>query len=217
LYWRARVPGDDEAVLALFARIATLSSATAQLATVSLRGRAAAQHLFRVCCGLESLVLGEAEILGQVRAALEACTGAGPFLEGVVLSALRAGRLARAETAIGVGVLSVASAAVQALATRLVMPTSRVAIVGAGDTGLKAARHLRAIRVGSLVLANRTRARAEHEAVSLSAEASGLDALPALLADVDAVMCRPEHAAGSRARRGAWHRAHRLADARAAG
>ena len=59
--------------------------------------------------------IGEAEILGQVRAALDASPGAGPFLRGVVHAALRAGRQARAETALGVGAQSVASAAVQLL------------------------------------------------------------------------------------------------------
>ena len=78
-----------------------------------LCGSAAATHLFRVCAGLESLVLGEAEILGQVRAALESSPGAGGFLRGVVQAALRAGGLIRAETALGVGAQSVASAAVQ--------------------------------------------------------------------------------------------------------
>jgi glutamyl-tRNA reductase len=189
LYWRARVPGDDEAVLARFDRVVDLPAGEVMRDSVRLRGRAAAEHLFRVCCGLESLVLGEAEVLGQVRAAMDACTGAGPFLEGVALAALRAGRLARADTAIGVGVLSVASAAVQCLESELLIADSRVLIVGTGDTGLKAARHLRAIGVGELVLANRTRTRAESEAATLEAEATGLEVLPDHLATVDAVVC----------------------------
>jgi len=189
LYWRARVPGDDEAVLELFERVVDLPTGGVMRDSVRLHGRAAAEHLFRVCCGLESLVLGEAEVLGQVRAAMEASTGAGPFLEGVALAALRAGRLARAETAIGVGALSVASAAVQSLESELLVRDSRVLIVGTGDTGMKAARHLRAIGVGELVLANRTKTRAESEAVGLEAEATGLDVLPEHLVNVDAVVC----------------------------
>jgi glutamyl-tRNA reductase len=189
LYWRARVAGDDETVLELFERCVDLPPGETSRNSVWLRGRGAAQHLFRVCCGLESLVLGEAEILGQVRAAMDACTGAGPFLGGVVLAALRAGRLARAETAIGVGALSVASAAVQCLEASLRLQDSRVLVIGAGDTGMKAARHLRAIGVGEMVLANRTRARAESGAIAVHAEATGLDALPEHLDHVDAVIC----------------------------
>ena len=189
VYWRARVPGDDETVLALFRHAIGLTPGGFTGNEVRLAGRAAADHLFRVCCGLESLVLGEAEILGQVRAAMDACTGAGPFMEGVVLAALKAGRLARAETAIGVGALSVASAAVQCLESELGVSESRVLIVGTGDTGMKAARHLRAIGVGELVLANRTKARAEAGAVLLEAEATGLDVLPEHLTAVDAVVC----------------------------
>jgi glutamyl-tRNA reductase len=189
VYWRARVPGDDEAVLALFYRTVGLPPGEVTGSEMRLRGRAAADHLFRVCCGLESLVLGEAEILGQVRSAMDACTGAGPFIEGVVVAALRAGRLARAETAIGVGALSVASAAVQSLTSELGISQSRVLIVGTGSTGMKAARHLRAIGVGELVLANRTKARAEAGAALLEAEATGLDVLPEHLTAVDAVVC----------------------------
>jgi glutamyl-tRNA reductase len=189
VYWRARVPGDDETVVALFNRTIGLLAVETTAHAVSLRGRAAADHLFRVCCGLESLVLGEAEILGQVRSAIDACRGAGPFLEGVALAALKAGRLARTETAIGVGVLSVASAAVQCLEAELGIVQSRVLIVGTGDTGMKAARHLRAIGVGELVLANRTKTRAEAGAVQVEAEATGLDVLPDHLITVDAVVC----------------------------
>jgi glutamyl-tRNA reductase len=189
LYWRARVPGDADAVERAVARAFGTAHTAALSAAARLSGRAAALHLFRVCAGLESLVLGEAEILGQVRAALDACPGAGPFLEGVVRAALRAGRMARAETAIGVGALSVASAAVHLLAESLPLGGSRVLVVGAGDTGLKAARHLRALGAGELVVANRTVARARAAAASLGAEAVGLDDLAGELVRADAIVC----------------------------
>ena len=176
---------------------------------------AAALHLFRVCAGLESLVLGEAEILGQVRAALDACTGAGPFLEGVVRAALRTGRMARAETAIGVGALSVASAAVHLLSESLPLAESRVLVVGAGDTGLKAARHLRALGVGQLVVANRSVARAQSVAAPLRADAVGLDRLADELASADAIVCAvgapaPVIGADELARAAATRRGRRL-------
>jgi glutamyl-tRNA reductase len=175
LYWRAGGAGDDEAAARTFARL--VGGASAGPAPTRLVGRHAATHLFRICAGLESLVLGEAEILGQVRAALEACPGAGRFLTGVVQAALRAGRLARAETAIGVGALSVASAAVTLLAERLPLARSRVLVIGAGATGLKVARHLRALGVAEIVLANRTLARAVDRGAALGATPVALDAV----------------------------------------
>ena len=187
LYWRARVPGDDEAATRAFLE-ATGGTRGGGPVPTRLHGRAAADHLFRVCAGLESLVLGEAEILGQVRAALDACSGAGPFLTGVVQAALRTGRLARAETAIGVGAMSVASAAVKLLAGQVALARSRVLVIGAGATGLKVARHLRALGVRQIVLANRTVERAEAEAATLGATAVSLDHLADELALADAVI-----------------------------
>lgn len=189
IYWHAGNPNDSETVQRMFADAVGAPRSWLADATLSLAGEAAAGHLFRVCAGLESLVLGEAEILGQVRSALDACTGAGPFLHGVVRAAIRAGRMARAETAIGVGAQSVASAAVQMLAKTLALPAARVVVVGAGDTGLKAARHLRSLGVGELVVVNRTLARAEQLGHAVSAEAVGLDGLPSELCRADAVVC----------------------------
>lgn len=189
MYWQAQRPGDSEAVERGFAQALGVATLPPLVTGGRLAGEAAAQHLFRVCAGLESLVLGEAEILGQVRAALEACTHSGAFLTGVVQAALRTGRMARAETAIGVGALSVASAAVQLLGRAVPLVGARVVVVGAGDTGLKAARHLRALRVGTLVVANRTASRATQLAAVVSGEAIGLDALAGELARADAVVC----------------------------
>jgi len=189
VYWRARVPGDEERVRALVG--AQLDASVSAIADESpvLRGRAAARHLFRVCSGLESLALGEAEILGQTRSALEQATNAGPFLRGLVVAALRTGGMARAETKIGVGALSVASAAVQLVAAAIPLDRSRVLVLGAGATGVKAARHLRGLGVGHLVLANRTRERAEAAAQAWQAEVIDLDAVGDELARADAVVC----------------------------
>ena len=134
-------------------------------------------------------MLGEAEILGQVRAALAANRACGPFLQGVVMAALRTGRMARAETGIGVGAQSVASAAVQLVAASLSLSQSHVVVVGAGTTGLKAARHLRALEAGRVTVANRTRERADAVAASVDADSIGLDGLLDEIGDADAVIC----------------------------
>jgi len=188
LYWRSRAAEDDrEAIGLLASAVGSLSEAVVGRSR-SLSGDAAAIHLFRVCAGLESLVLGEAEVLGQVRAALDASPGAGPLLAGVFRAAVRAAGAARAETAIGKGAISVASTAVQRLSAHIPVSGCRVLVVGAGDTARKTARHLRAIGVGSLVVTNRTRSRADNLAVSVNAAVAEWDTLPNELLRADAVI-----------------------------
>jgi glutamyl-tRNA reductase len=108
-----------------------------------LRDHAAALHLFRVAAGLDSLVPGEGEILGQVRAAHEAGTP-GLLLDRVFRQALHAGRKVRAQTAIGESPASVSSAAA-ALAEQVFgdLAGCRILLVGAGKVGEQAARNLR--------------------------------------------------------------------------
>jgi glutamyl-tRNA reductase len=189
IYWRSRMPGDDELAAAVFAEALSIDVAALEPMSTGLAGDAAARHLFRVCCGLESLVLGEAEILGQVRSALDASPHAGPFLTGVVRAAVRAAGSARAETAIGVGAMSVASMAIHWLNDVLPLEGRRVVVVGAGETGQKAVRLLRSMRVGQLVVANRTLARATAVATSVGAAAVDLDSLPTEIGLADAVVC----------------------------
>ena len=160
--------------------------------SLDLQGGEAARHLFRVAAGLESMMLGETEILGQLRAALElaeAEKSAGPLLTELFRSALKFGRRARASTAIGQGAMSVASAAVQALRrTQPELSRMNVVVVGAGHTGFKAAQHLRAEGVGSLVLVNRTLARAAAAASRLGGTCAPLEELPRFMAEADAVV-----------------------------
>jgi len=108
-----------------------------------LRDQAAALHLFRVAAGLDSLVPGEGEILGQVRAAHEAGTP-GPLLDRVFRHALHAGRKVRAQTAIGESPASVSSAAA-ALAEQVFgdLAGCEILLVGAGKVSGQAARNLR--------------------------------------------------------------------------
>jgi glutamyl-tRNA reductase len=108
-----------------------------------LRDQAAALHLFRVAAGLDSLVPGEGEILGQVRAAYEAGTP-GLLLDRVFRQALHAGRKVRAQTAIGESPASVSSAAA-ALAEQVFgdLDGCRIMLIGVGKVGDQAARSLR--------------------------------------------------------------------------
>jgi glutamyl-tRNA reductase len=186
IYWQSRGAAHDHDVRAMLSQ--ALGASAVGVVPTPLAGRAAAAHLMRVASGLESLVVGEAEVLGQVRAALDACPGAGAFLTGIVHAAVRAGRMARAETAIGLGAQSVASAAVRLLADEIDLRAARVAVVGAGDTGARTARHLRALGAEDIVLLNRTPERAAAVELGARGEAGGLDRLPEALEAADALV-----------------------------
>lgn len=136
-------------------------------------------HLFRVAAGLDSLVVGESEILAQVRRAHEIATGegtAGELLGPLLAQAAAVGRRIRRETDVGAGSLSVAKLAVD-IGARVVgsFETRHALIVGAGETGRLVARHLRACGLGRLTFANRTLERAREAAEELGAEACALD------------------------------------------
>ena len=177
-----------------------------------LRDWAAALHLFRVAAGLDSLVPGEGEILGQVRAAYEAGT-TGPLLDRLFRQALHAGRKARVETAIGESPSSV-SAAAAALAQQVFgdLEGRRVLIVGAGKIGEQGARNLASRGASIALVANRTLDAAEELARRFGAEAIPLERVPLELEGVDvlvsstsapgAVIGRDAVAAALRARRG---------------
>jgi glutamyl-tRNA reductase len=148
----------------------------------------AALHLFRVAAGLDSLVPGEGEILGQVRDAFE--TGAtGPLLDRLFRQALHAGRRARVETAIGESPASVPAAAA-ALAQQVfgVLTDRPVLLVGAGKMSELTARNLRSRGGLITAVANRTVAHGEELASRVGSRAVGIDEIPALLAKVDVVV-----------------------------
>lgn len=153
--------------------------------------REAALHLFRVAAGLESQVLGEAQILGQVGRSLDASRDAGMVshrLGSLVRAAIGAGRRVRAETALGRGALSVPRLAIDRAREQVGDLSERtVLVVGAGETGRLAARALDG--AGRLVVANRSHARAEALAEEHGGEALPLAGLAAGLAVADLVVC----------------------------
>jgi glutamyl-tRNA reductase len=150
------------------------------------------RHLLRVAAGLESLVIGEDQILGQVRDAYEdarAGGGIGPVLESGITKAIRVGERARTETAINEGVVSIASAAVRLAAERRGLVGATAAVVGAGEMGARAAKRLGG-DVDELVLVNRSRDRAERLArqVEGDVEIVTLESLPSVLERADVVV-----------------------------
>ncbi|WP_435197175.1 glutamyl-tRNA reductase [Natronomonas sp. EA1] len=150
------------------------------------------RHLMRVTAGLESLVLGEDQIIGQVRRAYEAAREAGalgPVLDDAILKALHVGERARAETAINEGVVSLGSAAVALLETERDLDDATALVVGAGEMGTLAAKALDPA-VTRVIVANRTRSTADHVATNLDGDATavGLDALPIAVEEADVVV-----------------------------
>ncbi len=156
------------------------------------RGRDAVEHLFRVAAGLDSVVYGEAQIIGQVRDALEdprTRDTAGPILLRLFQNALAAGKRVRTETRIGRGAVSLAGAALQLLQRRVgsLEPLKGV-VLGAGDTGVLMARLLRKEGLRRLTVANRTLPKAERVARELGGEAVLLEDLDRLILDADIIV-----------------------------
>ena len=155
---------------------------------------AAVAHLFEVAAGLDSAVIGETEILGQVRHAWEVAQregGARTTMNLLFRHAIGVGKRARTETAIARGTASVSHAAVEMAAERLGgLEGRRVAVVGAGAMGEGIAVALRRSGTGEVVVVNRTPERGEALAQRIEGRATGLDQLGAVLADTDvAITC----------------------------
>jgi glutamyl-tRNA reductase len=151
------------------------------------------EHLMRVASGLESLVIGEDQIIGQLREAYEeskSAGGIGPVLKDAVTKALHVGERARNETSINEGVVSLGSAAVRLAATEVDLTGGSAVVVGAGEMGTLAARTLDDTAVSEIVVANRTVPNAEFVAgeVDTPAEAVSLADLPAVVPDADLVI-----------------------------
>jgi glutamyl-tRNA reductase len=152
----------------------------------------AIRHLHRVAAGLDSMILGETEILGQVRAALAAAAEAGlcdVTLNRLFHSAIRAGRRVHSETFLGQHGRSVSSAAA-ALAHRLLgdLESRQVLVVGTGEAGILTARSLVKAGAKRLTITNRTYHRAAELAQRLRAKAVPLTSLTKTLADTDIVI-----------------------------
>ncbi len=153
---------------------------------------AAVKHFFRVACGLDSMVLGENEILGQVKGAFELSLHAetvGTVFHRLTSRAFRLGKRARAETGIGEGAVSVAYAAVE-LAEKIFQSLEGrgVLLLGAGENGRLCAEHLLSRRVAPLYIANRTPEKAEALAERLGGETVPFERIGDYLDQVDIVV-----------------------------
>lgn len=157
-----------------------------------LHGTAAVEHVFAVACGLDSLVLGEPQILGQLKDAYRAALDqgvTGPYLNRLLQTAFSVAKRIRTQTRIGANAVSVASAAVAMARTVFERFEQHTALlVGAGETIALAARHLHAHGLRRIIVANRSLARAQELAAEFNGFAIELDAIATHLAEADIVI-----------------------------
>ncbi len=223
----AAAEGELRAQLQPFEDVLLASAPTARKYLYHHVGEPALRHLFRVASSLDSLVVGEPQILGQVKAAYRlaqtvgtlspgrgAGGGEGP-LSALLPRAFAVAKRVRSETQIGRAAASVASVGVE-LATQVFgeLRGHPVLLVGAGKMAELCARHLREAGADTLLIANRTRRRAEELASRLSGSAHELSELESLLSRAAVVVCSagaPQPLIHSelvqrvmRARRGRW-------------
>ena len=159
---------------------------------VSYHDEGAVGHLFRVAASLESLVLGEGQILGQVRDAYktaEASKTVGPIFHRVFQEALRVGKLVRAQTGMDQGKLSVASVAVDV--AREVFDSfadKTVLVIGVGKMGETTLQHLKGLNPGTILVTNRSPEKAESAAMRWGGRAVPFDRLGQALIEADLVI-----------------------------
>ena len=158
----------------------------------SYDGRGAVRHVFRVAASLDSMVVGEPQILGQVKEAYQRARDAGTLggpLDRIVAHAVHVARRVRNETEIGKMAVSVSYVAVE-LARKIFgdLEGLSVLLIGAGEMAEAAARHLRGAGATDLHVTNRTAASAARLASAFGAEAAGFDRLLELLQRVDIVL-----------------------------
>lgn len=148
-------------------------------------------HLFEVASGLDSQIVGEAEILGQVKEAYELALErrwTGPVLNRVFQKTFQAAKHVRSTTAIGEGQISIATVAVD-LAGKIYgeLDQVRVLVVGAGEIGLKTVQAFQSRGARSITVASRTLSKAEEAAAAAGGWAASLAELPEVLASSDVV------------------------------
>jgi glutamyl-tRNA reductase len=152
----------------------------------------AVNHMMRVACGLDSLVLGEPQILGQMKQAYSQAKAAGSMslvMDRLFQRTFGVAKQVRTETDIGANAVSVAFASVN-LAKHIFASLEKVKVllVGAGETIELVAKHLYENKVGKITVANRTIARAEAMAGAIGADVITLAQIPEKMADADIVI-----------------------------
>ena len=189
-------PDADDMLMFLSQRFGVSMSQLASAAIHREQDQAVA-HLFRVCCGLDSMVLGEAQVLGQVRRAYKTaagCSAAGPVLHRVFQQAIATAKKARTQTGIDAGRISVGSVAADLACQVFADFTDKTVVgIGAGEIAKLTLRSIKALSPKRLWLVNRTQRNAAElaEAIHLSSDLGGaqpFEQLDELLVQADIVV-----------------------------
>jgi glutamyl-tRNA reductase len=173
LYLAAETPGPINTARDIFGRITGLDAAGFARYGYEKRGREAALHLMEVCAGLDSQMIGETEIMGQVKQAYAAATergGVGPVLHRLFQKSFQAAKWAREHSGVGLGQVSLGAVAVE-LSRRIHgdLSASRVMIVGSGQVGADVARALQLRGARDIVVTSRTPGHADALATEIKA------------------------------------------------
>jgi glutamyl-tRNA reductase len=152
----------------------------------------AAQHLFKLAAGADSMILGDVQILNQIKSAYalaQSCRTTGTLLNKLFHAALHTGKRARTETEIGDGAVSVGYAAAE-LASKIFqdLHSKTALLIGAGETGELTAQHLKSHGLGTLLIANRTRERADQLCAKMNGTAVDFGAMASVLPGVDIII-----------------------------
>lgn len=192
-YGVAATPDAAERVSAAFCARQGFAAAEFEKIRLNLRGRDAVQHLLEVAAGLDSQMVGETEIFGQVKNAYAGAQSrgrTGPVLNRVFQKGFQAAKHVRTNTAITEGQVSVANVAVE-LAITIFGKVSemRVLLLGAGDIGEKTAKAFRSRGAAAITVASRRFERALELATALGASAMPFEQREARLEEFDVVVC----------------------------
>jgi glutamyl-tRNA reductase len=192
-YGVAETPAIAERVCEAFCERQQFDTAEFERFCVNLRDREAIQHLLEVASGLDSQMLGETEIFGQVKDAYslaQARGSTGAVLNRIFQKAFQAAKQVRTETSITVGQVSVANVAVDLAATIFgELADTRVLLVGAGEIGEKTAKAFQSRGAGQITVASRNLERALALATSLGASTLPFEQREQRLSDFDIVVC----------------------------
>jgi glutamyl-tRNA reductase len=188
---RGRAALADEVITYLLEFKSALDT-DARAALYVMSGCRAASHLFKVAAGIDSMIVGDIQILNQIKTHYNLALdehATGTFCAKLIQTAYHVGKRTRTETSICEGAVSVSYAAVE-LSNKIFsnLAEKRALLIGAGETGEITAKNLVARGIGSLTIANRTRSKADELAASIGGTAIDFEELHAKLKDVDIVI-----------------------------